>query len=118
MEANSRPVKKRITPRIDGGKNLKIVATESLKKSPRTRTITPMMTSAPPVRAPKRTGPAMPPAPRPSDQILPGDLAQVNLRNSQTGRNLGKLIPEGGAGNQGDTHSKGQQDEHGRNPLP
>ena len=38
-------------------------ATTEPAKSPRTSTIRPRMTSAPPVRAPKRTWPAMPPAP-------------------------------------------------------
>src|SRR5438093_928664 len=61
--ASSRPPNIRMTPRSAGGKSLKRVPIESAKKRPATRMRTPRITRAPPVLAPNRTWPAMPPAP-------------------------------------------------------
>ena len=61
--ASSNPPKRRITPKSDRGNSLKSVATESERNSPMNRIRAPRITSAPPVRAPNRTWPAIPPAP-------------------------------------------------------
>src|SRR5699024_722384 len=61
--ASCAPVMNSMTPSTGRGKKRSKVVTESLRNNATRIRMTPRMMSAPPVRAPKRTWPAMPPAP-------------------------------------------------------